>query len=1016
MSERLVSRFRSVALLASCGVGLHCSAPPEETPRETGVIQGALAPVVLHPLVNTALCLEAGPASSFNGLQATIAQCTGGTSQAWTYTNGTLRAGNRCLDVNAGADANGTKVQLWDCQAGNLNQQWTRQGNRWVWTGHDKCLHVEGSKGSAGTVVQLWTCDLQSGQGWIDGGTGLCQTRPTPTSPADPGAGMPAKDPALANQSHRFFKINVLDAATRTPIAGARLETVGKVVLQSDNNGVVAFYEPGLMGQEVWFHVSRPGYEAAADFFGNRGKALTAVEGGAGEITLNKVGTPPAMNVGDQQTRLAASAVPTGSNRCMTIRLFDKQNQRGVPLAAFTTAWGQYFSDSQGLIAYCDEDHLGWVDFTVTSHGYTYPTGKGSVYATWGQTLELGLDRVNIAERLYRTTGGGIYRDSLQLGYKTPLLQPVLNGKVIGQDSVISTVYKGKIFWTWGDTDRPAYPLGNFRTSAALSDLPSSGGLHPNLGLNQTYYTDSTGFSRGIVEDFTPGGPTWVGALVPVPDASGQERLFASYSKVDGNMAALQRGLLRFNDSSQLFERVITDYPLQGTNVPSGGQASRYLFPDREYVLFGGSLRAPATAESLLDKTSYQVFTAGKTDGSGQLEKASDGTLVYGWKKGGGVDRTTAQAVQAAGLDKGQSLEGHTRDAATGAGLSLTGQSITWNESRGRFVQIAQQFGGGTSVLGEIWYAEGDTPMGPWVDARKIITHDQYTFYNTYVHPYLSPDGGRTMYLEGTHTSSFDAPPVITPRYNYNQIMYRLNVDDTRLALPVPVYELTASLPGNFVTKKGVAPGTSPLAAAFLAPERQAPGTVPVGWSGPSCATPRRLTVGGTPADVLFYALPPGTSPLPPKTVPLYEYSHADGRRAYSLNASLALSGFTRSTTPIAHVWENPLRVKLPVADFLGNVVANAGADQCLTESTQGGGARVTLNASASRNLTGQSTTFTWLLPSGATSESGTSCPSVSGQVLNVRLPAGLHTVTLQARDGSGNTSSDTLVVQVKAL
>ncbi|SET00899.1 Ricin-type beta-trefoil lectin domain-containing protein [Stigmatella erecta] len=1018
-SHPVLLSWHSASLSALCLMTLHCVPPGEEPSSDTGTLTGTLAAVALRPVVNTALCLEAGPASSYNGLEATIAACNGGSTQAWTYTNGTLRVGNRCLDVNGGVDTNGTKIHLWECMAGNANQQWVRQGKRWVWAQHNKCLHVDGSKGVAGTVVHLWTCDLQRGQEWTDGGTGVCQAPPTVPTPTDPGVGMPMKDPALSGQTHRFFKITVLDAATRAPIAGARLKTVNKVVHTSDDNGVVAFYEPGVMDQqEVWFGLEREGYEVPADFFGNRGKALRPSEGGSAEVTMNRTGTPPAKPQGNLQTRLAQGTVP-GPDRCLTLRVYDPTNNRGVPLVTLTTPWGDaYVTDSQGIIAYCDPDHLGAVDFTVTSHGYSVPTGKVRVSVQWGQTVSVAVERLNIAERLYRVTGGGLYRDSILLGLKTPLRQPVLNAKVFGQDSVISTVYKGKIFWTWGDTDRVAYPLGNFRTSAALSELPTSGGLNPNLGVNQTYYVDADGFSKGIVQEFAPTGmPTWVGALVSVPNTSGQETLFASYTKAQSDSTSGGRGLLRFNDTAQLFEPVITNYPLtDAANFPNGGQAFTFRGPQREHAHFGATLRIPATAESLLDRSTYEVFTAQKTDGSGQLEKASDGTLVYGWKKGGGVDKTREEQVAAAGLDKGQSLEGHQRDAATGAGLWLVGDSITWNEYRGRFVKIAQQLGGSTSTLGELWYAEGDTPMGPWVNARKIITHNRYTFYNAYVHPYFSPDGGRTMFLEATHTNTYDDPAVITPRYNYNQLMYRLSVDDARLALPVPIYDLGTALPGTFVTKQGVAPGTAPLAAPFLAPDRQAPGTVPVGWTGAACGTGRRLVAGGTPAEVLFYALPPTTSPLPPKTLPLYEYTHTDGRRAYSLNANLGLAGFTRTAQPLAYVWENPLRVKLPVADFRGQVVAQAGVDRCLTETAQGAGALVTLDASASRNLSDQSTMFTWQLPAGATSEAGTSCPSISGQVVTVRLPAGLHAVQLEARDGAGNVSTDNLLIQVKAL
>ena len=38
------------------------------------------------------------------------------------------------------------------------------------------------------------------------------------------------------------------------------------------------------------------------------------------------------------------------------------------------------------------------------------------------------------------------------------------------------------------------------------------------------------------------------------------------------------------------------------------------------------------------------------------------------------------------------------------------------------------------------------------------------------------------MYFEGTYTDAFSAAKSKTPRYNYNQVMYRLRLDDPRLA------------------------------------------------------------------------------------------------------------------------------------------------------------------------------------------------------------------------------------------
>jgi hypothetical protein len=79
---------------------------------------------------------------------------------------------------------------------------------------------------------------------------------------------------------------------------------------------------------------------------------------------------------------------------------------------------------------------------------------------------------------------------------------------------------------------------------------------------------------------------------------------------------------------------------------------------------------------------------------------------------------------------------------------------------------------------GEVWMSKADSPTGPWIDARLIASHGSYNFYNPTQHPFFDEDGGRTIYFEGTYTDSFSKAPMKTPRYNYNQIMYRLKLDE----------------------------------------------------------------------------------------------------------------------------------------------------------------------------------------------------------------------------------------------
>jgi hypothetical protein len=99
---------------------------------------------------------------------------------------------------------------------------------------------------------------------------------------------------------------------------------------------------------------------------------------------------------------------------------------------------------------------------------------------------------------------------------------------------------------------------------------------------------------------------------------------------------------------------------------------------------------------------------------------------------------------------------------------------VAWNEHRRRFVLLMER-------TGEVWYAEGPRPEGPFGQAVRIVEHDHYNFYNVVQHPFFDREGGRVIYFEGTYTDAFSGAKSKTPRYNYNQIMYRLRLDDARL-------------------------------------------------------------------------------------------------------------------------------------------------------------------------------------------------------------------------------------------
>ncbi len=476
------------------------------------------------------------------------------------------------------------------------------------------------------------------------------------------------------------------------------------------------------------------------------------------------------------------------------ISVVDQQTGRGVPLVELRSVNHlRYLTDSNGIVALDEPGLMGRaVFFHVKSHGYEFPKdgfgyrGK-AIRITEGGSAELKIKRINVAQRLYRVTGEGIYRDSLLVGHPPPIKRPLLAGQVFGSDSVVNAVFRGKIYWFWGDTNRPGYPLGNFHVPGATSLLPEKGGLDPDLGVDLDYFLDEKGFAKETAR--MPGkGPTWISALVTLGDKTGRQRLFAAYVKVRGFLEVYQRGLVEFNPASRQFEKVV-EFDMEAPVYP-GGHPFLHTVDGVEYIYFADPfplLRVRADPEQLANLAGYEAFSCLK-EGSRlddvQLDRAGDGTLRYGWKKNTPPlgPRDQARWIKAGRL-KPEEASPYLQDSRTGKPVVAHRGSVCFNDYRRRWVMIAVE-AGGTSQLGEVWYAEADVPEGPWIHASKIVTHEKYSFYNPKQHPMFDRHGGRVIYFEGTYTHTFSGNADPTPRYDYNQIMYKLDLSDPRLALP----------------------------------------------------------------------------------------------------------------------------------------------------------------------------------------------------------------------------------------
>ncbi len=483
------------------------------------------------------------------------------------------------------------------------------------------------------------------------------------------------------------------------------------------------------------------------------------------------------------------------AGRYFAITVVDKETRRGVPLVELKTTGGRrFYTDSQGRIAFYEPALMNQkTAFSFFSHGYECPPdllGQSGFFLTptpGGSSL-LNITRVNIAERLYRITGQDIYGESAKLGLPVPIRHQNLNGKVMGQDTFIETLYKGKLYWFWGDTIGPAEFNG--KASGATSELPGKGGLDPGVGVELDYFVDSSGFCKPICPF---GGPTlvWIQWLATLKDNNG-EHLYAFYRCINRDGKPGEAGFAVFNDSAQAFEQVKIINEWYGQDhrsghpvlVNAGGHSYFYI------INYDGLERVEADYRHLTDPSQYEHFTCYATGAKydtarTNLDRTREGDIIYGWKSNTDAlnHRRQDELIRAGRITAREGLW-QLRDIEGGTPVPVDPSSVFWNNFRKRWIMIAYEFTGG------VWFFEGDTPTGPWAYGRKIVSHEHYDFYNVGQHPLFDQEKGRLIYFEGTYTTGFSGNTCETPLYNYNQIMYRLALDDTLLALPAPVYHL----------------------------------------------------------------------------------------------------------------------------------------------------------------------------------------------------------------------------------
>lgn len=112
-------------------------------------------------------CVDVAGANSADGTAVNLYDCNGTSAQQWSRPgDGTLRALGKCLDVAGGSTADGAQTQLYTCN-GSAAQQWTYTAGRdLVNPQANKCLDVTGNNSANGTRLQIWSCTGAANQKW----------------------------------------------------------------------------------------------------------------------------------------------------------------------------------------------------------------------------------------------------------------------------------------------------------------------------------------------------------------------------------------------------------------------------------------------------------------------------------------------------------------------------------------------------------------------------------------------------------------------------------------------------------------------------------------------------------------------------------------------------------------------------------------------------------------------------------------------------------------------------------
>jgi hexosaminidase len=111
-------------------------------------------------------CIDVPGSNTADGTAVNLWDCNGGANQTWSQRgNGSLSALGKCLEPAGGNTADGTGIVIRTC-SGAATQRWTYDVATTSYRTGGKCLDASGAATTNGTRLVLWPCTGAAHQRW----------------------------------------------------------------------------------------------------------------------------------------------------------------------------------------------------------------------------------------------------------------------------------------------------------------------------------------------------------------------------------------------------------------------------------------------------------------------------------------------------------------------------------------------------------------------------------------------------------------------------------------------------------------------------------------------------------------------------------------------------------------------------------------------------------------------------------------------------------------------------------